>query len=373
MEKIISSRQLSIIAFLSVLSLKLTVLPALIYSKIGVDAVLLILFITAIDFLEFFFIYYVLKNNQNISFYDFLSNKTGKFFTKIIFILIFIFYLFKMLLLCSGGFNYASSAIFKEAPLYLFLFILLVSSSSLFLFGIKSYSRTVEFFYPLIASMFIIFLFMAIFTAPLQDVRPFFQSESSSFFASFFNFGILGGNYIFMLFFMGKIKFTIKTKSILLKNILFGWALLIIFYVINYSIFKNTAAAHPHAISEIIQYLPLPNILGNFDWFAVSFMLILFVFHGGLFIFCMTYSLNNIIKTNRIKNLQKASQINLLIINILIVLLLYLIFPTFLSLKEFLFDKMVISIISYSVLLIPLLSCFLQFISNIKKNTIKNR
>ena len=59
MEKIISSRQLSIIAFLSVLSLKLTVLPALIYSKIGVDAVLLILFITAIDFLEFFFIYYV--------------------------------------------------------------------------------------------------------------------------------------------------------------------------------------------------------------------------------------------------------------------------------------------------------------------------
>ena len=368
MTKTISARQLGLIAFLSVLSLKLTVLPALFYAEIRVDTIISLLIITSIDFAEFFLIYYVLKKNQNISFYEFLYKKIGKFFAKIIFMLIFIFYFFKMLLLCGGGFNYASSAIFREAPMYLFLFILLTASSSLYLFKSRSFARTVEFFYPLIATMMIIFIFISLLTAPLQDIRPFFETPISKIFETSFYFSILGGNYIFMLMFMGKIKFSKNSKRTLVSKLIFGWVLLMAFYTINYSIFKFTASAHPHAISEIIQYLPFPSVLGNFDWFAVSFMLILFVFHGGLFTYCMTYSLNYIVESKKIIISDSINKLNLIITNILLLIFIYIIFPTFPQSASFVFQELFVPIISCVVLVIPIICFFIELIKKKNKN-----
>ena len=374
MTKTISARQFSLIAFLSIFSLKLTVLPSLLYSRVGVDALFSLFFIMTFDFIEFLIIFYVLKRNQDLDFYEFLCKKTGKIVAKILLVFIFAFYFFKMLLLCSGGFNYASQAIFKEAPRYLFFFILLISSGSLYLFKSRSFARTAEFFYPIIATIFVIFLGIALFTAPLQDIRPLLLTPAKDIFEASYRFSILGGNYLFMLLFMGKIKFGAKPKRTLFGHIIFGWVLLFAFYIIDYSIFKFTAVAHPHAISEIIQYLPIPSVLGNFDWFAVSFMLVLFVFHGGIFFYCMCYSANKIVQIKKVEKMEGISKIVWLCVNILIVIFLYLVFPTFSSLREFSFNTNYVSIISCINFAIPIL-CFLFAIleSWKQKNRNKNK
>lgn len=366
MTKSISARQLSLIGFISAVSLKLTILPSLLFERSGVDALFSLLILTAIDFLEFGLIYYVLKRNQNIGLYQFLCNGVGKFLAKVVLFIIFVFYFFKMLTLSSGGYDYARLAIFKEAPFYLFLFIILVSSSSLVLFKSKSYGRTVEFCYPIVAFMFILFLSISIFTAPLQDIRPLFTHSFTNILNTSFSFGLIGGNFIFMLLFMGKIKFGKKNTGTLLGHIVFGQLILFAFYLINYSIFKYTAIAHPHSISEIIQFLPLPSVLGNFDWFAVSVMLLLFTLQGGLFLLCMTYLATNVVEFKKIKHKDWLPKVCLLFINILIIVFLYTIFPNFPSLRVFIFNKPYIPILCLVVYALVVIVFVLELVKRKK-------
>ena len=180
-------------------------------------------------------------------------------------------------------------------------------------------------------------------------------------------FSVLGGNYLFMLLFMGKIKFGKNPNKTLFGHVFFAWALLMIFYIIDYSIFKYTAVAHPHAISEIIQYLPLPSILGNFDWIAVSFMLVLFVLQGGLFIYCMCYSLNKVFEVKEVEKMGAVSKVVLVFVNLLLLLFVYFVFPTFSDLREFAFNGLFVPILSTIVMFVPIICFILEVLSKGKK------
>lgn len=360
MKKTISVRQLSLIGFVSSFALKLTILPSLFYEKSGVDAIFSLAFIMLIDFIEFLIIYYLLKKNQNVGFYQFLCKGAGKFFSKVILLVLLLFFFFKMMLLLRGGFDYARLAIFKEAPFYLYAFILLAISTSLVLFKSRSYARTVEFFYPIIAVMFIGFIAIALLTAPLQDLRPLLTQGPQNIFGTAFSFGIVGGNYLFMLFFMGKVKFGQKNAKTLVGHILFGILILMTFYTINYSIFKYTATAHPHAISEIIQFLPIPSVLGNFSWFAVSIMLLLFVLIGGLYMMCLSYCGTKIMVFKKERPI--LLKISLLIINVLLVSLAYFVFDSFSELRAFSFDSLYVPILSVITFAVPLVVLILHFV-----------
>ena len=365
MKKTLSARQLGLIAFISILALKLTIVPALMFEKSGIDAIFSVFLINLVDFLEFILIYHVLKKNQNIGFYDYLCKHFGKFLAKVILFLIFIFYFLKLIALTSGGYNYSKQAIFKNAPLYLFLFILLSISNSLYLFRLKSYGRTVEFTYPFIVFMFLGFLLIAVLSAPLQDLRPFFQHSFGNILESAFSFGLIGGNFIFMLLFMGKIKFGKNSTRSVYGHVLLGIFSLISFYFIDYSIFKYTAFAHLLSISEIVQFLPLPALLGSFDWFAVSLMLILFCFQGGLYMFCTNYALCGVAKFKKTDK-KWLSHIVLIFINILILIFVYLIFPSFFSMRTVLFNQIYIPIFCQVVYLIPIFVYLCQLVVDFK-------
>ncbi len=373
MEKTLSARQLGLIAFISTLALKLTMLPSLLYEKSGIDAIFSILVINFVDFVEFILIYQILRKNQNVGFYEYLCKHFGKFVAKMILLLLFIFFFLKMIVLTVGSFQYSRQAIFKNAPFIMYIFILLAMSISLYLFRLKSYGRTVEFVYPFIIFMFLGFLLIAVLSAPLQDLRPFFTHTAENIFGSTFSFGIIGGNYLFMLLFMGKIKFGKHSARSVYGHIFLGIFSIMAFYFINYSVFKYTAFVHTQAISEIVQFLPLPALLGNFEWFAVSLMFILFCFQGGLYMFCTNYALCGVCKFKKLK--KESIYFGVLItINILILIFVYVVFPSFSVLRNFMFNQIYIPIFCVVVLSIPILIYFVQLISDFRnrKKTASN-
>lgn len=362
MTKTISARQLSLLGFVSTFALKLTILPSLLYGEIGVDALLLVCFSLAFDFIEFFVIYYLLKRNENISFATFLEKTFGKVFGKVILLCFFAYFFFKFLILAIAGFDYARFAIFKNAPLFLFLFIILAISSSLVLFKSKAIGRTAEFFYPIIAFFFILFFFVAILTASLQDLRPLLTSGAGAFFSTYFKFLVVGGNYIFMLFFMGKIKFGEKPLKTLVPHLLFGVGVVIIFFCLYYSIFRFTAVAHRNAISELIQFVPLPSILGDFNWFAVSLMLLLFCLQGGIYMFCGCYSLTKIMSFRK-QEKDWLVELSVFLFNALVVGIVYGFFTSFQKLKLVVVDSLYVPILSAVIMAMP----FLFFIIELAK------
>lgn len=370
MTKTINARQLSLIGFVSTFALKLTILPSLLFNKVGVDALFLVLFSLLVDFGEFFLVYFLLKRNQDVSFAEFLERNFGKFFAKVILLLFFAFYFFKFLILAVAGYDYARFAIFKDAPLYLFLFVILTISSSLVLFKSKSFGRTIEFFYPIVAFFFLLFFFIAILTSVLQDLRPLLTASAGEFFSTFFRFLISGGNYLFMLFFMGKIKFKEKSFKTLVFHLLFSIAIVTAFFYLYFSIFRFTAVAHPNAISELIQFVPLPSILGDFSSFAVSLMLLLLCLQGGLFMFCACYSLTKVL------NFRKQEKpwliyLSVFLFDALVVSIVYAFFTSFQSLKAVAIESVYVPILCAIVMFLPILFVFVEIFKKKQAKQVK--
>lgn len=372
MTKTISARQLSLLGFVSTFALKLTILPSILYEQIGVDSLLLVCFSLAFDFLEFFVVYYLLRRNENVSFATFLESKFGKFFGKVILLCFFAYFFIKFSVLTVAGFDYARFAIFKDAPLYFFLFIILAISSSLVLFKSKALGRTVEFFYPIIAFFFILFFFIAILTASLQDLRPLLTAGAGPFFSTFFKFLVTGGNYIFMLFFMGKIKFGEKPLKTLVFHLLFGIIIVVAFFCLYYCIFRFTAVAHPNAISELIQFVPLPSILGDFSWFAVSLMLLLFCLQGGIYMFCACYSLTKFMNFRK-QEKDWLVELSVFIFNVVFIGIVYGFFTSFQKIKVFVVDSLYVPILCAVIMTMPLLFFMIELAKKKDKTSKKLR
>ena len=165
-----------------------------------------------------------------------------------------------------------------------------------------------------------------------------------------------------MLFFMGKIKFGEKPLKTLVPHLLFGVAVVIIFFCLYYSIFRFTAVAHPNAISELIQFVPLPSILGDFNWFAVSLMLLLFCLQGGIYMFCGCYSLTKIMNFRK-QEKDWLVELSVFLFNALVVGIVYGFFTSFQKLKLVVVDSLYVPILSAVIIAMP----FLFFIIELAK------
>ena len=182
MPKVINVRQLAIMFFISTIALRMTILPSMIHKDIGKESFLLMSLYAFIELISFFLIYYLLKKNQNISFYQFLKKHLGDIGAKVVFFIIFVFYFFKMLILLRGGFVYARDVAFQEATFSLYAFIILMISGSLYFFKLRALSRTMEFFFPLIFIFLIISLIIPFLTTMIYDIRPLLDIPTPTFF-----------------------------------------------------------------------------------------------------------------------------------------------------------------------------------------------
>lgn len=373
-KKAVSIRQLAIICFIATFAQKITLLPSLMFKDVGINSLFVIILYAFVDLFLFIIIFALLKKNKDISLYEFLNKLVGKFFCKVIFFMIFALFFCKMLLLMSGGYLYAREVIFQEAPYMLYLFILLVSSAGMYLFGLKSFARTIEFFYPFILFLFIVFLTIPFLTVKMHDLRPLFDLSTSKFFGTFLQYLSLFGDYIFLLLFMGKVKFNSKKpdnkksdfKYALIRVIL-SFVILILFYFIFNSMFKYTGYLHSNAITELLQFIPVPSLLGNLDWVTVSFMMLIFLLHGAIFTFAMGYSLTGVVKYKKY-NEEKNNKWILVVSYVLLLIFTYLVFVPFETLVAF--TKNYLGYFAIIVFMVPVIILILDLCKNRKEKKI---
>lgn len=364
MKKEINIRQIGTLCFISTLSLKTTLLPSILHKEIGVNSILLIAIYCLIDLITFFPVYYVLKRNQNISFNTFLERSVGKIISKIIFFLISLFFMFKIFLLLEGGYTYAREVIFQEAPFLLFAYTLVICSIALYLFGLKSFARTTEFFYPAIFALMLLFLTIPFITTKIHDIRPLMDIHVGTFWKSVFKHILVSGDFIFLLLFMGKIKFN-KKESIwtALRQIIYSFMFIIIFYIAFAAVFKYTGFMHPNAISELVQFVPTPSILGNFDWLTIVFVLLNFLLGGALFTFGMCDSALNCFNGKKHNQNKYKFWIATLLYIVIVITLEYFI-DTFEDLA--ILSKDYLSYFCILIFLIPFISFIIQLIKQKK-------
>ena len=95
MKQEITSRQFAIMVAMSILTFKLTYLPSFLFDFAGKDGFWAFLISLFVDLLTFFIIIPIFLKHKEESFPQFLEKRIGKFASKIVYILIFLFFLMK--------------------------------------------------------------------------------------------------------------------------------------------------------------------------------------------------------------------------------------------------------------------------------------
>lgn len=284
MEKI-TSRQLGRIVFLSVVGMKFVLVPALFSSFSGNDAYIAITINLLIDFLTCLAYLYVIKQNPECSFKEFIERSFGKVFSKVVFILLFIYFLSKSLITLKSTHNYMLELLFDQldnftfvVPILLFLWFVMFNDS-------KSLGRVVEiFFYVVLAGIFFAivvsfnrFDFINLFPVLNNGMLPLFDGISKV--------SIAFGDYMVLLVLMGDFKKSKESIGTVIKYSLFAISLIIVFYVLFIGIFGAISSSESLAISDMSLNSTSPVTIGRLDWISIMLWLVALILRIAILIF----------------------------------------------------------------------------------------
>lgn len=283
MKKLLNSRQLSMVLFICVVSLKFLVFPALTTKYAGRDAYISIFFYLIIEFAIVLFVLLFMKGYPNLTFKDAITKSIGEVFAKIVYFILFLYFLFKTLFLIKETHNYFLEVIFDELPWFYFTmpltaFLCFVMSKSM-----MSMARTIE----------ILFWFIII-SIGLTSIAPAYRIDMlnifpvlehgvwpvvNGMFYSTFSFG----DFLVLMMLMGRVKFE---KDTIKKVLWFGVFCIIFvttFYIIFIAIFDNSGVNHILALSDISVRSSYPYTQEKLDWLAILIWTITLLYQIGVY------------------------------------------------------------------------------------------
>lgn len=341
MIKTISVRQTAIIISILLFANKILVLPSLLYEVSKADGFFIILFLLSLEFLILLMFLRLKSLYPSTSFYDILKLKLGTFLAKFFYILLAIYFFYKIMLLFNICYMYFHVQVYIDASYYIFIFAFLVIINSSVLRGIRPIARSIEFFYGFI--LFCLIFCIALSIANFDKFPIFFDSKLVNFFDGSFRHLFCFGDMLILLVLIDKVDSNNLLKS---KSILYFFTSAVIIlsvYFMFYSIFDYTAFLHKNAISDIITFSYRFIDLGRLDIIAVIIIMFLAFFQLCLYAYAFIECF--------IKIFSKLS-----VVYSMVVYDLLFIFIVFTSLIDYLVA------IKIGVSIIPYLSIFLYFL-----------
>lgn len=283
MKKLLTSRQLSMILFISVISLKFLVFPAITTKFAGRSAYVSMFLYLLIELIIIVFVLLFIKKYNNYTFSEILSITFGKAFAKIVFSVLFIYFIFKTLFLIKETHNYFLEVIFDDLPwiyfiLPLMLYILYVMTKS-----IDIMARTIEIlFWFLIVSIGLTVLAPS-YRIDLFNILPLFENGVTPVINGMIYSSFSFGDFLVLLLLMGKVDFSNKGLKKICFYGIFCLVFVTAFYVVFTAIFDNTGINHILAISDISVRSSYPYTQEKLDWLAILIWSIVLLFQIGVY------------------------------------------------------------------------------------------
>lgn len=308
-----SPRQLAISSVIMLFSIKLITFPSLIFSELKTDALIMFVLMLIIDLAVLFSVLYVKKQFPEMSCFQILEKFFGKFLTKIISLLLAIFFFAKLLYLVVEGFSFLRDTLLEEANMILFLFCFIPVINALAHSNFRAFMRSIEFFFLFIIGALIICLYLSFVEIDNNMLSPLFDVNAGVFFKSLFEKLMWFGDYIYIFVLIDKIEKNKKniSKTMIKYNIL-AIVLLGIFYFSYYRLFQSTSVVHTGAVLDIIQFSARIGNVGKIDIVPISIVMFSIFFQGAIYLLCTKNSLDN---------LYKKTTVNSYIVNILLCVL----------------------------------------------------
>lgn len=268
MKKSITTRQLLLILAVSMLTIKVLLLPNVFASSFGRDGYLMLFAVFLADFCVLLMFLFLMNKYKNMTFEEMLEYVFGKAVSKIIMFLLFLYFVVQGWNRFQTNYVYLNDNLYTTLSWYTFAFPIIVVALFCLKQGLNAYGRLCEFFMPLIIAGFFVAIIVGLLRADYTNALPFLEN-GLGFLKEGYKYPAWFGDYMFLVIFLGRVK---MDKKFNLKVTIFAVVTLVLvtlFHALFFFTYGNNTICHTNAISDIMQFMPSVSDLGSFDWILI--------------------------------------------------------------------------------------------------------
>ena len=292
----ITRRQALFLFVICTISSKLQTLPCLISEDVGSNLWLVLLFGGAIDAIFFALIIWTNQLCPNLTFYELLCKIIGKFFAKIVMLVLIVYFLFTALMPYEAVRNVFANNLFDTLPWQSFSIFLIFAVGYLVFCGLKTIGRSAELYLVILVTCVTLLFLLGIFTANFENILPLFDAKIGKIANSYVDHSLWFGDYMIFFCLIGRIDTSKQALKFWDVLIYLG---LIAFYALGYvtffCLYTNLAGSQTSLLSSISSFSLIELSIGRADWFLVLICQIASVLSLSSYTYCIADALNNII------------------------------------------------------------------------------
>lgn len=267
--KEITTRQASIMLFITTCALKLSILPSLIIGVSQNACWLSLVFMFLLDGAFLMLILGIMKRFPDLTFRQLLEKFCGKIITKTILFLLGILLIIKCAMMMRECYEFYAETSYVDFGWVVYLAPLVIVASYLATKRLRSLARTGEILIYFVVLCLVLALMFSVGSVDVMSVLPLLPQGVNPVFKACFDNTLWFGDFVVLFFCMGNIKFEKHTlKKIGLYYLV---AILTVFIVtfVQYSLYGVIAGIYKTSIVDITEYIPRFSTSSRFTWLIV--------------------------------------------------------------------------------------------------------
>ena len=266
----INYRQMSVMLFLSFISLKFLVLPSVLFLKSGNMSWLVALVLMIIDGLYAVLLISLMRKNHNKNIHEFMVDTIGPVLTKVFLFVLALQFLLQVANIVKGLEFFVTENFYNNFHWILFILPLIALTGFMMYKGLRNIARVQEVFYLAIVVGCIYIAFKSFADVDPLVYLPMFKDGIVPLFESGYQHLSWFGSSTFLIAIFGKVDFSGEKKKTSLFYIIFAILLVQLIYFVFYGLFDSTSPTHTFAISDISQFSSSKSIIDELSWLVVS-------------------------------------------------------------------------------------------------------
>ena len=283
----INYRQLSILVFMSFISLKLLALPSLLYVDSKNMSWLVALVIMIVDALYAFLILDLMKKSEEKNILEFMKNCVGPVLSRVFLAVYILKYALVVANISKGLEFFVVENFYNEFNWLVFILPLMALLGYMIYKGIRNIARVSELINLAIVVGCLYIAFQSFSSADPMVYLPMFKDGVSPLFESGFKHISWFGSASFLILLFGKVDFKKEKKWTMIKYLIFFLVLVQIMYYVFYGIFDNISATHNFCLSDISQFTSQESSINELSWLIVALWVVAQAVQLALYSYCM--------------------------------------------------------------------------------------
>ena len=209
-----------------------------------------------------------------------------RIFTKILYILLFIYFFWKSVVILKQAHNYFLEVLFDDINWLYFIAPLLTLLGYIAYKNLRTIARSVEIFFLIILIGISLSMFLSLDRIDIANLFPLLPDSPVPILHSIARCSFSFGDFLLLTIFMGKIELGKKSIKKIYFYIIGAIMFVVQFYLLFIAIFGDTAISQNLALSELSLSSTRPATIGRLDWMTIIIWTITLILQAGILLYC---------------------------------------------------------------------------------------